>query len=29
LRKLDVMGKFKKRHSGQTREPPTIQIDIS
>jgi len=24
-----VMGKFKKRHSGQTREPPTIQFDNS
>ncbi len=24
-----VMGKFKKRHSVQTREPPTIQFDTS
>ena len=24
-----VMGKFKKRHSGQTREPPTIRFGSS
>jgi len=24
---LSVMGKFKKRHSGQTREPPKMRFD--